>query len=247
MMLRKFWSAFRAQLNKTANVFWTADPIAQMQYEYGAAVEQLKEGRKGLERYAAFVEKVTRQVASGEQHVRSLESRTRRLLGAGDRESAARFALEMERAREDLESNQEQLQMHQEAYDEALLKIRHASRKLAEIRDRIQRYDTDLEMSAAEAEVAGLAESFEMNPTTDFRALETAIQQEIGRNRGRARSPADPGARGTDEINEQRMEAQLAEDALSRFEIELGLKTSESAAAAAPAGNNPGPAAAEGG
>ena len=49
MILHKFWSAFVAQLNKVANVFWQADPVAQMRYEYDKAVDQLKEGRTGLE------------------------------------------------------------------------------------------------------------------------------------------------------------------------------------------------------
>ena len=49
MIFKKMFGAVRAQLNKLANFFWEADPIAQMQYEYDAAVEQLKEGRVGLE------------------------------------------------------------------------------------------------------------------------------------------------------------------------------------------------------
>ena len=48
MIFGKFFGAIRAQLNKLANFFWEADPIAQMQYEYDMAVEQLKEGRLGL-------------------------------------------------------------------------------------------------------------------------------------------------------------------------------------------------------
>ena len=51
MIIEKFWSAFVAQLNKIANIFWEADPIAQLQYEYDRAVEQLKDGRVGLEQY----------------------------------------------------------------------------------------------------------------------------------------------------------------------------------------------------
>ena len=41
MIVQKFWSAFMAQINKIANVFWEADPIAQMQYEYDRAVDEL--------------------------------------------------------------------------------------------------------------------------------------------------------------------------------------------------------------
>ena len=35
-------------MNKVANYFWTADPVAQLQYEYDKAVDQMKEGREGL-------------------------------------------------------------------------------------------------------------------------------------------------------------------------------------------------------
>ena len=66
MIFGKLWHTLMAQINKIANVFWTADPIAQMQYEYDQAVAQLKDGREGLERYRALVERVTQQVADGQ-------------------------------------------------------------------------------------------------------------------------------------------------------------------------------------
>ena len=77
MIFGKIWQAIMAQVNKIANVFWTADPIAQMQYEYDQAVAQLKDGREGLERYRALVERVTRQAANDRQHVSSLEAKSR--------------------------------------------------------------------------------------------------------------------------------------------------------------------------
>ena len=89
MILAKLWRSLRAQLNKLANAFWTADPIAQMQYEYDLAVAQLKEGREGLEQYRALVERVSRQVANDQQHVASLEAKIKAYLQAGDRETAA--------------------------------------------------------------------------------------------------------------------------------------------------------------
>ena len=39
MILGKFWGAISAQLNKIANIFWEADPIAQMQLEHDRALE----------------------------------------------------------------------------------------------------------------------------------------------------------------------------------------------------------------
>src|SRR5512135_1495607 len=114
MILGKIWHSLKAQLNKIANVFWTADPVAQMQYEYDTAVAQLKEGREGLEQYRALVERVTRQVASDRAHVASLEAKVKAYLQAGDRETAARFALELQKARQELTENEGQLKLHEE-------------------------------------------------------------------------------------------------------------------------------------
>ena len=228
MIFGKIWAAIRAQFNKLANMFWEADPIAQMQYEYDLAVEQLKEGRKGLEIYRGLVERVSRQVKDGKKHVQKLEAQTKAYLKVGDRESAAKFALEMQKVKNDLAENEEQLAMHEQAYENNLKKIQHANKSLGDVRDKIRKYDAELKMSEAEAEVAALAESFEMNVTTDFGQIEQVIQDRIDKNRGRARVAADLSQKGISEIEaEERMEASLAEQALAEFEAELGLTSPE--------------------
>jgi phage shock protein A len=150
MIFGKFFGAIRAQLNKLANYFWEADPIAQMQYEYDLAVEQLG-GRLGLEQYRALVERVSRQVKDGENQVAKLTAQAKAYLKAGDRETAGSFALQLTKARTTLEENRQQLVMHETAYNNNLKKIQHANKKLVEVKDKIQRYDADLKMSAAEA------------------------------------------------------------------------------------------------
>jgi phage shock protein A len=228
VIIEKFWSAFVAQLNKIANMFWEADPIAQLQYEYDRAVEQLKDGRVGLEQYRGLVERVSRQVAANRGHVQKLEAETKAYLKAGDRATAAKFALELQKAKAELATNDGQLQMHETAYGNNLKKIKHANEKLIELRDKIQKYDAELKMSAAEAEIAKLAESFDMNLTTDFGQIEAVIQQKIDQNRGKVRVAADLSEKGIADIQaEERMEAELAEQALTDFEVELGLKTPE--------------------
>jgi len=228
VILGKFWGAFRAQLNKVANLFWEADPIAQMQYEHDTAVEQLKEGRKGLETYRALVERVNRQVVAGRTHVQKLEAQTKSYLKAGERETAAKFALEMQKAKNELKGNEEQLAMHEQAYENNLKKIQHASKKLGEVREKIQKYDADLKMSAAEAEVAALAQSFNMDVTTDFGQLEQMIQGKIDKNRARVRVASDLSQEGLASIeSEERMEKFLADEALTQFEVELGMRSPE--------------------
>ncbi len=228
MIFGKFFGAIRAQLNKLANFFWEADPIAQMQYEYDSAVEELKSGRQGLEQYRGLVERVARQVKEGEAHVAKLTAQAKAYLKVGDRETASKFALEIQKAKGDLEQNKQQLDLHETAYKNNLAKIQHANKKLVEVREKIHKYDAELKMSEAEAEIAKLSTSFNVDVTTDFGQLESIIQGKIDANRGKVRVAADLSSEGIAEIKaEERMEASMAEDALKDLEVELGMRAPE--------------------
>ncbi|MHB8899611.1 MAG: PspA/IM30 family protein [Thermoguttaceae bacterium] len=230
MIFGKLWHSLMAQINKIANVFWTADPIAQMQYEYDMAVNQLKEGRQGLEQYRALVERVTRQVTVDKQHVAGLEAKVKAYLSAGDRDSAATFALELQKAKQQLSENEAQLKMHEQAYENNLTKIKHSSKKLADVRNKISKYDAELKMSRAEAEMAELATDLNFDVTTDFGQIEQVINERISLNRAKARVAADMTGEGMVDIErEQAMESVMAEQALRNFEVEMGLVTPETA------------------
>jgi phage shock protein A len=230
MIFGKLWHALRAQMNKIANFFWTADPIAQMQYEYDLAVSQLKEGREGLEQYRALVERVGRQVANDKQHVTSLEAKVKAYLTAGDRETAAKFALELQKAKNEMTENEKQLKMHEDAYNNNVTKIKHATSKLTQVREKIAKYDAELKMSRAEAEMAKLATSFNFDVTTDFGQIEQVIQDKISLNRAKARVAADLSGEGIVDIKrEEAMEQAMADQALRDFEVQMGLVTPETA------------------
>lgn len=232
MILGKLWQSIRAQFNKLANAIRGVDPIAEMQFEYDRSVEELRSGREGLAQYRAMVERVTRQVEAARKHVALLEAKVKTFLNAGDRDSAARMALELKRAREDLAENEKQLGLHEQSYQNNLLKIKHAVSKLDEVRHRIGKYDAELKMSRAEAEMAELATQFNFNVTTDFGQAERIIQDQIDRNRGRVRVAADMSGEGLEDIKrDMAVEATLAEDALREFEREKGLVTPETAGA----------------
>jgi phage shock protein A len=236
MIFGKFFGAIRAQFNKLANFFWEADPIAQMQYEYDSAVEQLKEGRVGLEQYRGLVERVNRQVKDGESQVAKLTAQAKAYLKAGDRETAGSFALQLTKAKAALEENRQQLAMHEQAYGNNLKKIQFANKKLVDVKNKIQKYDADLKMSSAEAEVAKLSQSLNFDVTTDFGQLEDVIQRRIDANRGKVRVAADLSAEGLHKIEaEERMEQSMADDALKDLEVELGMRAPETAAVAAQA------------
>ena len=228
MIFGKFVTVIKAFFNSIANALWERDPIAIMRLEYDRSVEQLKEGRKGLELYRGLVERVVRQVSMGKSQVDKLKAEVKAYLKAGDRETAGKFALQLQKAEADLAQNQEQLKMHEEAYENNLKKIQFANKQLAAVREKIERYNADLKMTAAEAEIARIAGDLNFDVTTDFGQIEQIIQQKIDVNRGKVRVAADLSSRGVADIKAtERMESQLAEDVLQQYEVELGLKSPE--------------------
>jgi phage shock protein A len=227
----KFFRAIRAQLNKIANIFFEADPIAVMQLEVDQATERLKEGRKGLEMYRGLVETVARQVASGTANASQLEAQIKAHLKAGNRDVAGQLALQLQKTQSELEKNKAQLEMHEQAYQNNLLKIQKANKDIVKVREKIQQYNAELKMSAAEAEIAQISESFDMNMTTDFGQIESVIQKQIDNNRGRARVAADMSSKGIEQIKaEEAAEKAMADDLLSKYEVQLGLKSPETSA-----------------
>jgi phage shock protein A len=226
MILGKIWKAIASQFNKLANAIRGYDPIAEMQYEYDRSVGQLREGREGLAQYRALVERVTRQVEGDRKHVATLGAKVKAYLTSGDRETAAKFALELNRAKDDLAENQKQLDLHEQAYNNNLLKIKHAVAKLEDVRHKITKYDADLKMSRAEAEMSQLSTQFNFNVTTDFGQAEQVLQDQIDKNRGRVRVAADLSGEGVEDVKREiAVEKTMAEDALKEFEKEMGLAT----------------------
>lgn len=230
MIVGKLWRAFKAQMNKIANYFWSADPIAQMQYEYDQAVEQLKTGREGLAQYRALVERVARQVDGDKKNVARLQGKVKAYLQTGNREMAAKYALELKKAKDGMADNVSQLEMHEKAYDNNVAKIKHATSKVSEIKTKIKKYDAEIKMSRAEAELAELAGTFNFDVTTDMGQIESILQDEIDTNRAKARVTADLSEEGLEEIErEEEMESVLAEDALKEFEMDMGMITPQTA------------------
>jgi phage shock protein A len=224
MIFGKIWKAIAAQFNKLGNWFSGYDPVAQMQYEYDRSVEQLREGREGLAQYRALVERVTRQVEGQRKVVATIEAKIKAYLSAGDRETAAKFALDLKRARDDAAENEKQLALHEQAYNNNLLKIKHAVEKLEDVKHRITKYDADLKMSRAEAEMSQLANQFNFNVTTDFGQAEQVLQDQIDKNRAKVRVAADLSGEGVEDVKREiAVEKTMAEDALKEFEKEMGL------------------------
>jgi phage shock protein A len=173
---------------------------------------------------------VTRQVNGDRQHVAQLEARVKAYLQAGERETAAKFALELQSARKELAENEAQLKLHETAYNNNVTKVKHATKKLSDLKTKIQKYDADLKLSRAEAELAKLAQSFNFDVTTDFGQIEDVIQDKIGLNRAKVRVAADLSGEGLEDIKkEEAVQKAMADTALREFEVEMGMVTPETA------------------
>ena len=230
MIIEKLWRTFKSQMNKMANYFWTADPIAQMQYEYDQSIEQLKSGREGLAQYRALVERVTGQVVADKKHVTQLEARVKAYLQAGDRDTASKFALELQKAKNQLAENEAQMKLHEQSYENNLIKIKNATKTVGQIKEKMHKYDAELKLSRAEAELSELAGTFNFDITTDLGQVEQELQNQINKNRGRARVAADLSGQGVEQIQREAVvEAAMAEDALKQFEVDMGLISPQTA------------------
>jgi hypothetical protein len=87
-----------------------------------------------------------------------------------------------------------------------------------------------LKLSRAEAELSELAGTFNFDITTDLGQVEQELQNQINKNRGRARVAADLSGQGVEQIQrEEAVEAAMAEDALKQFEVDMGLISPQTA------------------
>lgn len=181
---------------------------------------------KAFAQYRALVEKVSQQANAEKTRVVQLESRIKAYLQAGDRATAAKFALDLQKAKESLADKIAQMTMHETSYENNVTKIKNATKKVGEIKDKMHMYDAELKMSRAEAEMAELTGSLNFDITTDMGQIEQVLQEQINQNRAKVRVAADLSGEGVDDIlREAAVEGVLAEDALKQFEVEMGYLT----------------------
>ncbi len=225
MILGKIWGAFRAQLNKIANLFWEADPIAQMRYEYDLAVEQLKEGRQGLEMYRGLVERVSRQVTAGRSHASEARGRDQGLPESGRSGDGCQVRPRATKGQEGARGERRAAQhardcLRQQPQEDQTCEqeARRSPREDPKVRCRAQD-----ECSGSRDRRSGGKLRHEHHDRLRT-ARRRSSSRQIDANRGKARVATDLSAQGIEEIEaEERMEKAMADQALAEFEVELGL------------------------
>lgn len=228
MFFSKLWQTLWDQLAGIAYWGWGSDPLDRMQLEYDRAVEELKEGRQGLEQQRNLVEQIARQVRMHKERVALLEAQIRQHLAAGKREQAAARALEFNRAKEQLVESEESLAVYEESYERNFKKIQQATSRLAEVKQRINQYDHELKLTKAEAELAKVAENLDVDRGDDFVRFEQALSEKLTALRAQLRASTELSDRSLTEMEAlAAAEEQQADAALLQFELDMGLDSTE--------------------
>ncbi len=190
------------------------------------ATERLKEGRVGLTTYQALVLKVQQQVDDGRARVARLTSEIKAHLKAGNEEVAGQMALELSRVKQDLMSNEEQLRLHQQAYENNLLKMKTALADIQKTRQDLEKKKAALQMERALAEVAEAAGALntQFDVSTDFGRIMGRLDDQINQAKAKSKVASDLSSEGIDRIKaREAAEKAMAAELLQQFKIEEGL------------------------
>lgn len=209
--------------------------LAESQLEQ--AVDRLKDGRQGLTTYQALVYKVQQQVDDGTRRITRLTGEIKAQLKAGNESMAGQLALELSQVKQDLATNQEQLGVHQQAYENNLLKMKTALKDIEKARTELQKRKAALQMERALAEVSEAASALntKFDVTTDFSRIMGRLDDQIHQAKARSKVASDLSGEGVEQIKaREAAEQAMARDLLEQFKIEEGLAT-PSAASASPA------------
>jgi phage shock protein A len=199
------------------------------------ATERLKEGRQGLTTYQALVLKVQQQVDEGRRRVTRLTGEIKAHLKAGNEAVAAQLALELSQAKGDIAANEEQLKLHQQAYENNLLKMKSALKDIEKTRLELDKRKAALKMERALAEVAEAAGALntQFDVSSDFGRIMGKLDDQIHQARARSKVSADLSGEGVAQIKaRQEAEQAMAHELLEQFKLEEGLVSRTSAPAA---------------
>lgn len=229
--IRSIWYAI---LNKFVSGLEDDYVIELAEVKLQQATERLKEGRQGLTTYQALVLKVQGQVDDGRRRITRLTAEIKSNLHAGNEDMAAQLALELSQVKNDLVANEEQLKLHQEAYENNLLKMKTALKDIQGARDQLDKKKAALQMERALAEVSEAAGALntQFDVSTDFGQIMGRLDDKINQAKARSKVASDLSGEGIEKIKaRQDADKAMARDLLEQFKIEEGLATPAAAAA----------------
>jgi phage shock protein A len=223
--LSRIWAAGQGQANKASRSIWAADSVAVYQKQVDDSAEEIKEASKGLEQYRGLVSRIRRQVEADQKEVALWDIRARGFVSQNNDVKAADALANKKKAEQSLAENQAQLTSYETAYQANLKKVQYANKKIEEARQNASKLQAELRMSQAEAEIANLAQSFNVktNGLNGLGEVQDEIQRQIDANRAKAQVAKDLGTDGLADIEaEESARVASAQDDLAKLKAEMG-------------------------
>lgn len=158
-LIFRTWILFRGFAGRTLGYFERHNPEALLDVEKENLRKLIGQFNQGLVTHAAVSERLIGEVGRGEARATDLSARTSALVRAGEREAAARYALEFKEVTAKLADDRRQLADAEETYhqlvrtrDEA---VANARTKIEQVRRQIG----ELKVRRAIADLEGMAQS----------------------------------------------------------------------------------------
>jgi phage shock protein A len=206
--------------------------LAATREELRAHMIKVRQGRAQL---ASVSESLKRQIANGQRAVRELEGRILVLLQAGREDTAAELAIELERIKDELATNQEEFESNEAGYKE-FTELTNATER--QLQEKMRNYGRMISQARAKEAAAEAAEMVSGAITkmsgagASMERLDEAIHAKHDNAAGRLRAARDTS--GFSSIKAEAAERDIrGKAALANFKAARGMGASAPAKPAA--------------
>jgi phage shock protein A len=228
-LIRGFFSLFISGLERQ-------NPEALLEVEQENLRKQIGQYNQGLASHAGLCERLIAQVKQLESEQRDLRAKTTANLRAGNRDTAAQYALRLQTIERELDENRTQLEQAEKTYKDLVrardVAINAARTKIESLKSGIN----DLKMKRALAELTEMASGMITNIGSSGETLDrlhTIVEEERSKAAGRVRVARDTMDTSGVMVKEAEQKA-LADQALADFAAKEGIPL-DIAASAEPA------------
>src|SRR5262249_25974374 len=229
-LIRGFFSLFISGLERQ-------NPEALLEVEQENLRKQIGQYNTGLASHAGLCERLISQVKQLEGEQRDLRAKTAANLRAGNRDSAAQYALRLQTVERELDENRAQLEQAEKTYKD-LVKARDVAIQAARTKiESLKSGINDLKMKRALAELTEMASGMITSIGSSGETLDrlhTMVEEERQKAAGRARVARDSLDTTGIQMKEAEQKA-LADQALADFAAKEGIALDPAPSAQTPA------------
>ncbi len=236
IMINRIANLFKGFMSKFIGGVEKKNPEVLLEIEKENLRKQIAQFNQGLANHAALVEKLVSRARTLDKEEAQLKAKTTALLKAGQREAAAKTALDFKKAQTEHDDIKSQLEDAEARYKELVnardVSIKGAKSKIEELRRGID----DMKVQTAMADLNEMASGMigEIGGSGDnLNRLSEIVEEERTKAAGRARVSKDSMDLTDVKIQEAEQDA-LAEMALADFAADAGIELESATPAQTP-------------